>query len=196
MRHSVYIQQEPFCLRRAILNQGLVVIPPSLRNEVLRNLHSAHQEVYSMESRSCSIVFWPGISTVIQETRDRYRSCNKTAPSQAATPPAALDTPSTPFESVLWTSAITAYAITSSLVTVCRVGLTSTRRPRVHHTPELLTSLLVFARCSPLSASLKSCQGMGAMNAQLPKPPTFNCDGRSAIAYHRSHFRGLTAGLK
>ncbi|KAI0212701.1 hypothetical protein LSAT2_002356 [Lamellibrachia satsuma] len=53
-----------------------------------------------MESRARSIVFWPGISTAIHETRDRCRSCNKTAPSKAATPPAALDTPSTPFESV------------------------------------------------------------------------------------------------
>ena len=82
----------------AVLYQDRVVIPPSLRNEVLRTLHSAHQGVSSMESRDRSIVFWPGISTAIQETRDISRSCNKTAPSQAATPPAALDTPSTPFE--------------------------------------------------------------------------------------------------
>ena len=93
-------------------------------------------------------------------------------------------------------SAIIADAITSSLVTVCRVGWTSTKRPRVHHTPELLASLPVYPRCSSLSASLKSCQVMGALNTQLPKPPTSCRDGGPAIAYHRSHFRSLMAGLK
>ena len=48
------------------------------------------------------------------------------------------------------TSAITVDAIISSLVTVCRVRWTSTKRPRVHQTPELLASLPVFVRCSPL----------------------------------------------
>ena len=49
--------------------------------------------------------------------------------------PAALDTRSSPF---LRTSAITADAITSSFVTVCRVGWTSTKRAWVDHTQELL----------------------------------------------------------
>ena len=71
-----------------------------LRNEVLRTLHSAYQRVSSMESRTPSILFRPDIPTVIQETRDRCHSCNKTAPSQAATPPAALDTPSIPLQSI------------------------------------------------------------------------------------------------
>ena len=53
-----------------------------------------------MESRVRSILFWQGISTAVQKTRDRCLSCNKTAQSQAATPPAALDKPSTPFVSV------------------------------------------------------------------------------------------------
>ena len=47
--------------------------------------------------------------------------------------------------------AITADAITSSLVSVCRFGWTSTKRPRVHNTPEILATLPVFARCSSLA---------------------------------------------
>ena len=97
-----WMYRESLCVSDgAILYQYRVVIPPSLRNEVLRTRYSAHQGVSSVKSRARSIVFWPGIPTTIQETRDRCQSCNKTAPPpHAATPPAALDTPSTPFESV------------------------------------------------------------------------------------------------
>ena len=84
----------------AIMYKDRVLIPPTLRNEVLRNLHSAHQRVSALESRALSIVFWPGMSTAIQATRDRCSACNKIAPSQAATPPAPIEMPSTPFESV------------------------------------------------------------------------------------------------
>ena len=99
------------------------------------------------------------------------------------------------------TSAITADAIISSLVTVCRVGWTSTKRPRGHPTPELLASLPVFARCSPLSASLKSCQVMGALNSQLPKPPTSCRDGGvhhriSSVAFPQSNDRAEVAVKK
>ena len=72
----------------------------SCTDEVIRTLHSAHQGVSSMESRARSIVFWPGMSTTIQDARDKCSACNKIAPSQAATPPAPLEMPSTPFESV------------------------------------------------------------------------------------------------
>ncbi len=58
-------------------------------------------------------------------------------------------------------------------MTVFRVGWTYTKHPRINHTPEQLASLSVFARCSPLSAFLKSCQ----VHSQLPKPSTSCCDG-------------------
>ena len=83
-----------------ILYRDRVVIPPSLRNDVLRTLHSAHQGVSSMESRARAIVFWPGMSEDIRSTRDKCSACNKAAPSQAATPSIPSSVPSTPFESI------------------------------------------------------------------------------------------------
>ena len=53
-----------------------------------------------MESRARSIVFWPGMTTDIQSTRDNYSSCNRSSPSQAATPSVISHVPSTPFESI------------------------------------------------------------------------------------------------
>ena len=95
---------------------------------------------------------------------------------------AAIDRPSTPFGAVF----------ADFCDYLCRVWWTSSRCLWVHHYPELLSSLPFFARCSPLSPSLKSCQVTGGPNSQFPKPSTSCRDGGSAIAYHRSHFRRAT----
>ena len=43
----------------AVLNDRLVV-PSSLRANILRNLHSAHQGVSKMSARALQTVYWPG----------------------------------------------------------------------------------------------------------------------------------------
>ena len=45
-----------------ILYKDRIVVPSSLRNEVLNSLHSAHQGISSMISRAEVSVFWPGIT--------------------------------------------------------------------------------------------------------------------------------------
>jgi len=70
-----------------LLYKNRVIIPQSLRSEVLSTLHSAHQGVTSMLSRAESSVFWPGITNAVKEIRDRCRHCNSMAPSQPAAPP-------------------------------------------------------------------------------------------------------------
>ena len=84
-----------------ILYNDRVVIPPSLRQEVLRTLHSAHQGVSTMEARAREIVFWPGYTNDIADTRNRCNDCIKNAPSQSQMPPAPPHIPSTPFESTV-----------------------------------------------------------------------------------------------
>ena len=75
-----------------------VVIPSSLRNRVLENLHSAHQGTTNMTSRAQSCIFWPGMSADIQKTRDHCKTCNRNAPSQARLPPQQPRVPKSPFE--------------------------------------------------------------------------------------------------
>ncbi len=158
--------------------------------------HSRRKGVPSMESRARSIVFWPGISTAIQETRDRCRSCNKTAPSQAATPPAALDTPSTPFESVF--ADFCDYGGCHYLV----VGDRLSGWVDIYKTPpgtpySGATGLIACLRQMFATFGVPEILSSdGALNSQLPKPPTSCRDGGSTIAYLRSPFRSLTAGLK
>ena len=83
-----------------ILYRDRVVVPPSLRDKVLRILHSGHQGVSSMESRARSIVFWPGMTNDIRAVREHCSACNRSAPSQAAPPGNPSPVPSTSFESI------------------------------------------------------------------------------------------------
>ena len=78
-----------------------VVVPPSLRERVLRHLHAAHQGTPAMEQHARAIVFWPGmLKDQVQTTRYGCSDCNRNAQSQAATPPLPSSPPSTPFEAV------------------------------------------------------------------------------------------------
>ena len=83
-----------------LLYQDRLVVPTSLRSRVLQYLHAAHQGTSTMEQRARAIVYWPGMSKDIRDTRERCTDCNRNAPSQAATPPLPSPPPSTPFEAV------------------------------------------------------------------------------------------------
>ena len=80
-----------------ILYKGRIVVPPSLRDEVLSALHAAHQGVSSMISRAEVSVFWPGITSAIQQ-RVTCNQCNRMAPSQPSAPPMPLISPDYPFQ--------------------------------------------------------------------------------------------------
>ena len=83
-----------------ILYNNRIVIPPSLRQIVLRSLHSGHQGISSMISRSESSVFWPGITVDIGKLRERCRQCDRMAPSQPCPPPTPPNVPVYPFQSI------------------------------------------------------------------------------------------------
>ena len=91
---SVYAQEG------VLLYQDRVILPSSLRSRVLQHLHAAHQGTSMMAQRARAIVYWPGMSTDIRNTRDGCAECNRNAPTQAATPPPPATPPSTPFEAV------------------------------------------------------------------------------------------------
>ena len=83
-----------------LLHQDRVIIPQSLRRQVLQHLHAAHQGASTMERRARAMMYWPGMTADIRITRDTCADCNRNAPSQAATPPIPSPPPSTPFEAV------------------------------------------------------------------------------------------------
>ena len=81
-----------------VLYKTRVVVPSSLRSEVLKALHSAHQGTANMTARVESSVFWPGISADIHKLRERCMKCHHIAPSNPSAPPTTPVTPQYPFQ--------------------------------------------------------------------------------------------------
>ena len=79
---------------------GLCHCTQSLCSCVLQNLYAAHQRTSMMEQHARAIVYWPGKSMDIWNTRDGCADCHRNAPTQAATPPLPTMPPSTPFEAM------------------------------------------------------------------------------------------------
>ena len=94
-RHDLYIIDGVVLMRRRI------IIPSSLRSEVLESLHSAHQGVTAMNERAKLEVYWPDITNDIQRVRDSCQDCNRIAPSQARLPSFEPSVPTTPFEGIV-----------------------------------------------------------------------------------------------
>ena len=64
-----------------ILYKDRIVIPPSLRKDILSVLHASYQGVSSMLARAETSIFWPGISKAIKDKRNSCQDCGSMAPS-------------------------------------------------------------------------------------------------------------------
>ena len=83
-----------------VLYNDRILIPPSLRNKILKALHSAHQGISQMCSRADASFFWPGMTSAIGEMRIRCAACNRNAPSQPSAPPTPPIQPQYPFQCI------------------------------------------------------------------------------------------------
>ena len=87
------IYKDLYIVDNLLMYGNRLVIPASLRKEVLECLHAAHQGVAGMKARAATCVYWPGISADISNRRIQCHTCNTIAPSQAKLP---LQTPPAP----------------------------------------------------------------------------------------------------
>ena len=78
-----------------------VIIPKCLRQDVLQCLHSAHQCPVRMNDRAKHSVYWPGITSDIENIRNSCSYCNRNAPSQAMMPPMPLASPEYPHQMIV-----------------------------------------------------------------------------------------------
>ena len=78
-----------------------VLIPNSLRKEVLGGLHAAHQCVAGMAAHARQRFFWPGINAAIRQVRAQCTLCNANAPSQSREPMILSAPPDVPFQQVV-----------------------------------------------------------------------------------------------
>ena len=78
-----------------------VIVPKCLRKDVLECLHSAHQCPVRMNDRAKHSVYWPGITSDIENIRNSCSYCNRNAPSQAMMPPMPLASPEFPHQMIV-----------------------------------------------------------------------------------------------
>ena len=83
-----------------ILMNNRIVIPYSLRKQILNNLHAAHQGQTSMSARANQTVYWPGMNSSIRLHRQTCPSCNEIAPSQPNEPTIQSPPPEWPFQQI------------------------------------------------------------------------------------------------
>ena len=69
--------------------KGKLVVPKELHPAALRILHSCHQGASTMVNSAADTLYWPNMCSEVRETIKSCRSCDMTAPSQAAAPPVA-----------------------------------------------------------------------------------------------------------
>ena len=92
MKDSLYeIDNVPFC-------DAKMLIPKSLRGQVLEGLHIAHQGPTGMLSNARQRFFWPGLDAAIRSYRSKCCQCNANAPSQRSEPPIQTPNPTLPFQ--------------------------------------------------------------------------------------------------
>ena len=94
------LRDDIYCIDGVAFFKDRIIIPQSLRHEILDILHAAHQSVGPMISRSMSSVYWPGITKAIQDCRYRCNDCNRNAPSQPSSPPYPVQAPEYPFQCI------------------------------------------------------------------------------------------------
>ena len=123
-----------------VLINGKAIVPAALRSEMLAALHRSHSGVTFMQARAREALFWPGMNSDIQRTRDECETCRQIAPSQAATPPKPLPVPEYPFQ--MMSSDYFQHKGQHYLVLVCRYsGWISVYRAKDLTSKELVSRL-------------------------------------------------------
>ena len=81
-----------------VLKGSRIVIPASMRNQVLYEIHLGHQGENKGIPRARESVFWPGISADIRQMVKNCDLCNKHQPAQPKLPIMQSDLPTRPWE--------------------------------------------------------------------------------------------------
>ena len=83
-----------------VMFKDRIVVPQSLRQQVLKSLHSAHQGIEGMRARAASSIYWPGINAAIAQVRNNCRYCDSITPSLPREPLQPLPPSKYPFHYV------------------------------------------------------------------------------------------------
>ena len=83
-----------------VLKGTRIVVPRSLRHQVLENLHASHQGLVHTKRRARQVVYWPGMNAEIDKMIRQCEVCRTHVPSQPKEPLLNDRIATLPFESV------------------------------------------------------------------------------------------------
>lgn len=100
LREFWEVRERLFTQDNVVYLDQRVVIPSKLRKLILESLHSANQGVSGMRRRANATVYWPRMSSTINNYRVHCNDCQRNAPSQPAEPIILSPSPEWPFQQV------------------------------------------------------------------------------------------------
>ncbi|XP_042147991.1 uncharacterized protein K02A2.6-like, partial [Ixodes scapularis] len=83
-----------------LFRSNRLIIPSTMKNEVLDLLHAAHGGTEKMKQRARDVMFWPGMSADIQEKAERCALCRQHKPRNQRLPMMSHDVPELPWQTV------------------------------------------------------------------------------------------------
>ncbi|XP_026050672.1 uncharacterized protein K02A2.6-like [Astatotilapia calliptera] len=83
-----------------VLRQNQIVIPQSMRKDMLQRIHEGHLGVEKCKRRAREAVYWPGINRDIEEMIQKCETCLKHHYKQTKEPILAADLPTAPWQKV------------------------------------------------------------------------------------------------
>ncbi len=83
-----------------ILSRSRIVVPRSMRGEILQKIHNGHQGLVKCRERACSSVWWPGPSTEISKLVTSCQVCHELKRTQQMEPLISTPLPERPWKRI------------------------------------------------------------------------------------------------
>ena len=100
MPHYLSVKNELFVLGKLVMRGTRIVIPQSLRSEVLRLAHGGHQGIVKMKNRLRTKVWWPKIDHDAAQVCKSCHGCQVVGEFCAPEPMQRVEPPSRPWQDV------------------------------------------------------------------------------------------------
>jgi len=84
-----------------VIYRGMrIVVPPSMRPEMLARIHGSHMGTVKCKQRAREVMYWPGMSAQIEEKVSNCELCHEYAPKQQKEPLISSAVPDLPWQEV------------------------------------------------------------------------------------------------
>jgi transposase InsO family protein len=93
-------KEDLYCRGGIIFKKQQIIIPSSLRQVLLRNMHIDHSGISRTLSKAREAVYWPGMNNDIRRTIEKCSACQTTARSNTKEPLIIRNLPRYPFQRV------------------------------------------------------------------------------------------------